>query len=239
MNQGIIDVNTSQMILLKVMLGLIMFGIALKLDINQFKSLLKKPKPIIIGALGQLVLLPALTLALVYILELPAAISLGLFVVASCPGGNMSNLLTDIAKGDLEYSVSMTSLSSFIAPITIPFNILFWSSLYSPTKSLVSSISLDTSSMYLDVFTTLGLPLFIGLLLNANLPNVSKRIAPTIGKISVLILVVFILGAAKKYWSFFESSYKLMMPLTIGHNFLAMLMGYFLASGLTKNNKKL
>ena len=238
MNEPVISVNQNQMILLKVMLGLIMFGIALKLDIKEFKRLIKAPKPIMIGLLGQLVLLPALTLVLVHLLSLPAAIALGLFVVASCPGGNMSNLLTDMAGGDLEYSVSMTSLSSFFGPLTIPLNILFWSSLYAPTKSLVSSISLDTTAMYVDVFVTLGVPLLIGMILNAKLPSLMMKIAPVIGKISVLILVVFIIGAAKKYWAFFDSSYQLMMPLTMGHNFLAMLMGYLLAFSLTKKQQK-
>ena len=151
---------------------------------------------------------------------------------------NMSNLLTDLADGDLEYSVSMTSLSSFFGPLTIPMNILFWSSLYTPTKSLVSSISLDTTAMYLDVFVTLGVPLLIGMILNAKLPSLMMKIAPVIGKISVFILVVFIIGAAKKYWAFFDSSYQLMMPLTMGHNFLAMLMGYLLAFNLTKKQQK-
>ena len=238
MNEPVISVNQNQMILLKLMLGLIMFGIALKLDIKEFKRLIKAPKPIMIGLLGQLILLPALTLILVHILSIPAPIALGLFVVASCPGGNMSNLLTDLADGDLEYSVSMTSLSSFFGPLTIPLNILFWSSLYAPTKSLVSSISLDTSTMYLDVFVTLGVPLLIGMLINAKLPKQMTKIAPIVGKISVLILAAFIIGAAKKYWAFFDSSYQLMMPLTMGHNFLAMAMGYFLAFSLTKKQQK-
>ena len=238
MNEPVISVNQNQMVLLKVMLGLIMFGIALKLDIKEFKRLIKSPKPIMIGLLGQLILLPALTLVLVHLLSLPAAIALGLFVVASCPGGNMSNLLTDLADGDLEYSVSMTSLSSFFGPLTIPLNILFWSSLYAPTKILVSSISLDTTAMYLDVFVTLGVPLLIGMILNAKLPSLMMKIAPVIGKFSVLILLIFIIGAAKKYWAFFDSSYQLMMPLTMGHNFLAMLMGYLLAFSLTKKQQK-
>lgn len=238
MSQPVISVNQNQMVLLKVMLGLIMFGIALKLDLKEFKRLIRKPKPIIIGLFGQLVLLPALTLGMIHLLNLPAAIALGLFVVASCPGGNMSNLLTDLADGDLEYSVSMTSLSSFVGPITIPFNILFWSSLYLPTKSLVSSISLDTTAMYLDVFVTLGVPLLMGMLLKAKRPILMNKVAPIIGKISVLILVIFIVGAAKKYWAFFDSSYQLMMPLTMGHNFIAMLMGYLLAFSLTKKQQK-
>ena len=238
MSQPVISVNQNQIILLKVMLGLIMFGIALKLDVNEFKRLIKKPKPIIIGLFGQLFLLPALTLGLIHLLNLPAAIALGLFVVASCPGGNMSNLLADLANGDLEYSVSMTSLSSFVGPITIPFNILFWSSLYLPTKSLVSTISLDTTAMYLDVFITLGAPLLVGMFLKAKLPVLMSKIGPIIGKISVLILIIFIVGAAKKYWAFFDSSYRLMMPLTMGHNFFAMLMGYLLAFSLTKKQQK-
>ena len=238
MNEPVISVNQNQLILLKAMLGLIMFGIALKLDLNEFKRLIKKPKPIIIGLFGQLILLPALTLVIIYTLNLAAPIALGLFIVASCPGGNMSNLLTDIAGGDLEYSVSMTSISSFVGPITIPFNILFWSSLYQPTKSLVNSITLDTTSMYIDVFITLGVPLILGMLLNAKLPKIMRKLSPLIGHISVLILVIFIIGAAKKYWIFFESSYKLMMPLTMGHNFIAMTMGYLLAFSLTKKQRK-
>ena len=238
MEKPIISVNNEQMIVLKIMLGLIMFGIALKLDLNEFKRLIKKPRPILIGLFGQLILLPALTLALIHLFTLPAAIALGLFVVASCPGGNMSNLLSDLADGDLEYSVSMTSLSSFLGPITIPWNILFWSSLYLPTKNLVNSIALDSANMYLDVFTTLGVPLILGMGLNFKFPHAMAKISPSVGRISVIILVAFIIGAAKKYWAYFEESYSLMMPLTMGHNFIAMTMGYFLAYKLTKKQQK-
>ena len=238
MGEAVINVNQNQMILLKVMLGLIMFGIALKLDISEFSRLIKRPKPILIGLVGQLVLLPALTLVLVYTLKISAPIALGLFVVASCPGGNLSNLLSDIAGGDLEYSVSMTSISSFFGPFTIPLNIFFWSSLYGPTKSLVSSISLDITTMYIDVFLTLGVPLMTGMILSAKMPNVTNKIAPMIGRLSVVILAVFVIGAAKKYWPFFKSSYQLMLPLTMGHNFLAMIMGYLLAFSLTKKQQK-
>ena len=238
MTETVISVNQEQMLLLKAMLGLIMFGIALKLDIKEFKRLIRNPKPILIGLFGQLVLLPALTLFLIYSLGITAAVAMGLFVVASCPGGNMSNLLTDLADGDLEYSVSMTSLSSFVGPFTIPINILFWSSMYPPTKDLVSSISLSTSKMYIDIFVTLGVPLLVGLFIKINFSRLAQRLAPGIGKLSVLILFAFVFGAAKKYWPFFESSYRYMMPLTMSHNFLAMTIGYILAFSLTKKQQR-
>ena len=102
----------------------------------------------------------------------------------------MSNLLTDLAGGDLEYSVSMTSLSSFvgISPFLLIFFLVFT---ILSDKSLVSAISLDTTAMYLDVFTTLGVPLLIGMILKAN-GDMMEKVAPIIDSVLFQLFLLLV-----------------------------------------------
>ena len=94
---------------LNIVLAFVMFGIALEISIDDFKRVVKNPKAIFIGVVCQFVLLPALTFLLVYTLEPIASIAMGMFMVAACPGGNVSNFITHLAGGDTALSISMTA----------------------------------------------------------------------------------------------------------------------------------
>ena len=119
-----------------ILMGM-MFTVALALNIEDFRAVRQQPVRVIGGVMVQILGLPLLTLGLVLILAPPASIALGMFVVASCPGGNVSNLLTHFARGNTAYSVSLTTISSVSAALATPVSILFWSSVYEPTAQLV------------------------------------------------------------------------------------------------------
>ena len=108
------------LVALSVVLGLIMFGIALDTSIDDFRAVAKAPKPMIVALIAQIVLLPAITFGLTLLLNVQGSIALGMIVVAACPGGNVSNFMTWSARGDPAYSVSLTAGSSVVAAIWTP-----------------------------------------------------------------------------------------------------------------------
>ncbi|MCH7835090.1 MAG: bile acid:sodium symporter [Proteobacteria bacterium] len=159
-----------------VALMLVMFSVALSLRVSDFGIIAEKPLLFLGGIATQVVGLPLITLVLVIALEPPASIALGMIVVACCPGGASSNLLTYLARGDVAYSVSLTATSSILAAILTPVSILFWSHAYSPTASLLQSLSVNPAAFLVQTTVLLALPLLVGMIVGAHAPDVAGRI---------------------------------------------------------------
>ena len=121
--------DESQQIVLGLVLAAMMFGVALELKLAHFKFVLRKPLPVMIGLVCQCLLLPWLTLLVTLFLDLRPGLELGMMLVACCPGGNLSNIITHLARGNTALSVSVTSVSSLLAIITLPLNFALISSL--------------------------------------------------------------------------------------------------------------
>jgi BASS family bile acid:Na+ symporter len=112
-----------------------MFGVALDLKVADFKAVLTMPKPVIIGMVGQFVLLPAFTFLLIMVIKPSTSIALGMMLVAACPGGNISNFLTHYAKGNTALSITMTALSTAVAIVMTPLNLSLWGGLNPDTAN--------------------------------------------------------------------------------------------------------
>src|SRR5690606_5843792 len=119
----------------------------------------KNPKSFVLGVFSQFILLPFLTWCLILIMKPPPSVALGMFLVAACPGGNVSNFLTNLAKGNTALSISLTGFSSFLSIISTPLNFALWAGFYAPTSSLLREISLDYSDAFSTVALILGIPL--------------------------------------------------------------------------------
>jgi BASS family bile acid:Na+ symporter len=129
--------------MLNVVLAFIMFGVALGMRVEHFKSLFRNPKPIAIGQLCQFIALPLITFLLVIAFNrfITPAVAMGMILVAACPGGNISNFMTSLSKGNLELSVTLTAISTILAIAMTPLNFKIWGSLY------VNFINLHAGSM--------------------------------------------------------------------------------------------
>ncbi|EMF99687.1 sodium Bile acid symporter domain protein [Leptospira borgpetersenii str. Noumea 25] len=117
-----INFNESGLVFLNLLLGLIMYGIALELKLEDFRLLFDKPRASITGILSQFVLFPFATYLLLWILNPPSGVALGMLLVAACPGGNISNFITLLARGNTALSISLTTFSSILAIVATPFN---------------------------------------------------------------------------------------------------------------------
>ena len=161
-----INLGSGEMVIVNLILAFVMFGVALSIRVSTFKSILKKPKSVVLGLILQWFALPALTCLLTIVLNpiITPMVALGMILVASCPGGNVSNFLSSLSKGNVELSVSMTAITTLFASIITPFNFWFWGTHYCkfaairnniptldiPFSEMLSQIILDRKSTRLN-----------------------------------------------------------------------------------------
>ncbi|MCG8699178.1 MAG: bile acid:sodium symporter, partial [Bacteroidales bacterium] len=112
--------NSISTIILTISLMVIMLGMGLSLQLGDFKRILLHPKAIIVGLINQILILPLLGFCVASVTRVTPEIAVGIMILAACPGGQTSNLITHLAKGDTALSVSLTAIGSFITIITIP-----------------------------------------------------------------------------------------------------------------------
>ncbi|NQW35807.1 MAG: bile acid:sodium symporter family protein [Flavobacteriales bacterium] len=229
LNNAHVSFNQDSVWLLNLSLAIIMFGVALDVKLTDFKLLVVKPKPLIIGFLSQFILLPALTFFLVSIIKPPASIALGMFLVAACPGGNISNFITKLAKGNTALSISLTAFSTLLAMFLTPFNFELWSNLYHPTSVILKSIELNPYELIKVIALILGIPLILGMTASRYLPKTTHIIVKPLKFISVSIFICLVAIAIITNFEVLKKYIFEVLLIVILHNFLAILTGYLTA----------
>lgn len=235
-----LNFNKDALLLLNCCLAYIMFGVALDLKIRDFQLLIKSPVNVVTGLICQLLLLPAATLGLILLINPGPGIALGMMLVASCPGGNVSNFFSAMAKGNIALSVSMTAITSLGAVVITPLNFAFWSQMHGPSQKLITAVNLDINSIILTILLVLVVPMAAGLMVNERYPRFSERYRGIIRKISIAIFSLFIIGAlAANYRQFLEHILDI-AGIVFLHNGAALLIGFTIALliGLPKSDRK-
>lgn len=225
-----LNFSPESLMLLNAILSIVMFSIALDLRISDFKKLMLAPKALLTGMVSQFLVLPALTFVMLSLTNPRPSIALGLILIAACPGGNISNFITHRAGGNAALSVSMTGISTLAAILFTPLNVAFWGSLYAPTRSLLRETTLDPVSIAITVLFMLILPLILGILLNAQKPELAARIRKPMQWLSMAIFIGFIVLALAANWSFFLAYVTAVAGLVVLHNALALSGGYLTAT---------
>lgn len=237
-----IDLNFSQngLLALNITLAFIMFGVALDLKPTHFTQLLKKPKPLLVGVVSQFILLPAITFFLIQLLHLSTAVALGMLLVASCPGGNISNFVSHLAKGNTALSISLTAAATLLAIFMTPINFAFWGKLYAKSSPLLRPIEIDPLQMFQTVFILLGLPLIIGIFFSHKFPRLTQRILKPIKILSIVAFMGFVVIALANNFGYFLRYIHLIIILVLAHNAIALFTGYSTASimGLSRPDRR-
>lgn len=237
-----INFDTEGLWVLNITLAIIMFGVALGISVDDFKRLLKKPKILIVGIISQFILLPLATFIFIKLVNPMPSIALGLMMVAACPGGNISNFITQMAKGNAALSVSLTAFATLISLVMTPFNLEFWGNMYAPTAQILKSISLNPWELVKLVTLILGIPLILGMLVRKYNANLSNKLAKILKPISLTIFIIFIILAFAKNFDIFINYVQYVLILVIAHNSLAILTGFYFAKIMKlsfKNQKTL
>ena len=227
-----VNFSESSLLIMNIVIGFIMFGVALDLRVQDFINLKNSPKPALIGLGSQFFLLPAVTFLIVSIIQPTPSIALGLFLVAACPGGNLSNFLTHLAKGNTPLSITMSAVSTTLAIFMTPFNTLLWASLYGPTKDIIHSFNIGLSNMFTSIFLMLGLPLILGMLIRVKFPVFALKFNKILMKLSIVIFIAFIVIMISNNFNAFTSNIRSVIWIVILHNALAICIGYIASKAL-------
>ncbi|KPM30763.1 Bile acid transporter family protein [Croceitalea dokdonensis DOKDO 023] len=214
---------------LNLALALVMFGIALEISLSDFKELSKRPKLVLTGVASQFLVLPAITFLLVWLAKPYPSIALGMFMVAACPGGNISNFITHLAKGNAALSVTLTAIATLLAVVMTPVNLQFWGALYQPTAAILRDVAISPLEMVKLVALLLGVPLLLGMLVNYWKPRLASAMARYFKIGSLLFFVALVFLALYKNKEIFMEYVVYVFWLVLLHNFVAFVSGFSLA----------
>ena len=171
------------------LLGVVMFGMGLTLNLQDFKIVFSRPKDVVIGCLAQFTVMPLLAWTLARAFQLDEALALGVVLVGCCPGGTASNVITYLAKGDLALSVGMTGVSTLLAPFLTP--LLTWA-------LAGKSVDVNVTSMFLSILWVVILPIVVGLLVKWMWPKFTEKTIdylPAFSSIAIALIVAIIISA--------------------------------------------
>ena len=231
-----LNFNEFGIYILDATIALIMFGVALELKPVDFKNLIKQPKSALVGIFSQFLLMPLLTFLLAMSLRnyITPTIGLGMILVAACPGGNISNFISSLARGNVALSVSLTAFSSIGGLILTPLNFALWGNLYiryysgTSGSAFLPPLEIDLFSVFRTIIMIIGIPLFLGILFNTKFPKTTSRIVVTVKRLSILAFAAIVIIIFSKNYENFVKFIKYIFFLVLIHNALALLMGYYI-----------
>ncbi len=222
-------------VILPLSLFLIMFGIGISLKIADFKNIFAYPKAVVIGLIGQLMLLPIIAFILALTFQLPAELAVGLIIIALAPGGATSNMFTYLFKGDVSLSVSLTVLTSLITPFTIPL-LASLSMMYFMDSSTEFELPVIKTIVQLLVITVI--PIALGMFALSRFPVLAKKIENVLKWFSIfflfLIIALIVMKNSDNMLSFFAQAGVATLVL----NIVVLMLGYLLANRAKLNKKQ-
>ncbi|WND01613.1 hypothetical protein QGN29_08575 [Temperatibacter marinus] len=234
----VISMDSTMQGILAAILIFMMFSVALGLRGSHFTRIVQAPGDVVSGLLVQVIGLPAVTMAFIHLLQLPASIALGLIIVASCPGGNVSNFFARISHANVAYSITLTALSGIFAVLMIPISVLFWGGLYEPIDLLLKEIDLDRGLFFIRIFAMLGFPLFVGMMIAHKHPDFADRLQKKAVPLSVVLLGVLIVITVSQNSDLLFSFGPSILSVVVLHNIVAFALGGIAAALLMKERGK-
>ncbi len=223
-----------------VMVGFLVFAVALDLTWEQFRRVLEKPKAPAIGLVAQYIVLPAVAFGVGLLIVDTSSIALGLLLVTCCPAGALSNYLTGVAKGSVATSVSMTAISTLFSAVVTPLLFAFWASMNPETAAVLAQISIDPGRVVMVLLIMLIIPVAAGMIIRARRPTAADRIRPwarrIAGAVFAVVVAILLLGNIEALGSFASSA----LPPVLITFAIAVSLGWGLAlvSGLTVADRR-
>ncbi|MBQ0149962.1 MAG: bile acid:sodium symporter family protein [Bacteroidales bacterium] len=230
-----VTLNAGGMNTINIVLAFVMYGVALGIRPRVFVDVFKQPKSVILGACCQLVLLPLLTFLLVLAMGswISPMMALGMILVASCPGGNISNFISSLSKANIELSVSLTAISTALAVFMTPFNFAFYGNLFlkfSPIASDLPSLSIPLWDVFKTIFILLGIPLTLGILTSQFLPKVADALKKPFQWVSIIFFLAMVVLSFWNNRAAFLQCIEYIFLVVLVHNLLALATGFSVAS---------
>ncbi len=223
-------------IFLPLSLAFIMFGMGLSLTFGDFKRIIIYPKAVTIGLINQLVFIPVVAFGLIKVFGVQAELAVGMMILAVCPGGATSNLITHLAKGDSALSITLTAFSSLITVFTIPFLVNFSIQYFMPGGG--QEFQLNVFGTVISVILITAIPVLIGMIILRRIPNLAHRIEPTFRKLSAVFFVIILISAILKEKENLLTYLSEIGPMALSLNIATLAIGFFSARLLGLNFKQ-
>jgi BASS family bile acid:Na+ symporter len=222
-----------QQMILMVVLATMVYAVSLDLRIQDFRYVAQHPLAVAVGLIAQFALLPAATVGITLLLDLPGSTAAAMMLVAACPGGALSNVITHFGRGNLALSLSISAVSNLLALVMTPFNFAWMIAANPATASWARSIAVDPSDLWISLVLLLAFPMTLAMLTLRFAPHIAGKIRKPLERVAVMALFVFIAGAVAAQFKLFVIELSRTLPVVIMHNGLGLFLGY-LASHLAR-----
>jgi BASS family bile acid:Na+ symporter len=217
---------------IKVLIAVFLLGIALDTKLSDLRAVLRRPLVLVVGLVAQFAVLPAVTLLLCRALDVGGSVALGMLLIACCPAGNLSNLLTHRARGDVALSIALTTCSNVVAVLATPVAFGFWAARHPAADALLHDIRLDPVEMGVEVALLIGLPFVVGVVVAARHPDLAARFRrPVEVAVLVVLLLIIVAGLASRGSVIVEHLGEVAVP-AIAQNAVLLLIGYAVGRAL-------
>ena len=205
---------------LSLLLGIVMFGMGTTLNLKDFALVLSRPRDVLVGAAAQFLIMPGLAYLIATAFNLDPALTAGVVLVGTCPGGTSSNVITFMSKGDVALSVTMTSVSTVLSPILTPFI----------TYQIIGQkISFDPIGMFWSIVQIVIVPICLGLAVKSFLPKLAEAATdylPAVSGIAISLIIAGVIGASRD--NILQTS-GLILVVVILHNCCGYVLVFMLA----------
>lgn len=221
-------------VLLPAALAFIMFALGLGLTPPDFARIARQPRALLVGMLCHFVLLPLACFAMIKVAGITGAFAVGFMILAACPTGSTSNLLTYIARGDVALALSFTAVASVLTIFTLPMIVSFSLEHFAGAAQAVSA---PVGAMMGQIFLMVGLPVALGMLVRSRKPGWALRTEPVATKVATVLFILIVAAAAAKNWALLRDNFSTLAPFAVALN-LAMLLCGFLVARLARLSRR-
>lgn len=232
-----INFSAGGMRVINIVLALVMFGVALGIRPAEFKTVFIRPKSAILGLICQWFLLPAMTFLLIMLFRnyVTPMVAMGMILVASCPGGNISNFMSSLSKANTELSVTLTAISTSAATFMTPFSFAFWGGLYTRylnryADAALQPLHIDIWQTLETVFILLGIPLVLGILFVHFFPKAAEKMKKPMQYFSLIFFIAMVVLSFSSNFDLFIKYIFFIFIIVLLHNALALSIGYGVGS---------
>lgn len=218
--------DLASVVLLPVSLAFIMYSLGLGLTLGDFSRIMRQPRALLVGIGCHFILLPLVCFGLIKLAGIEGAFAVGFMILACCPTGTTSNLLTYLARGDVALALSFTAVASVLTIFTLPF-IVSWSLAYFDGSA--QAVAVPIVPLMTQVFAMLGLPVGLGMLTRAWKPQTAMTLEPLFTRIATLLFVIVVMAAVIKNWELMRSHFGTLAPLALSLNLTMLACGFAVA----------
>jgi BASS family bile acid:Na+ symporter len=220
---------TTQQLILSLVLATMVFSVALELKVADFTRVARTPRAVVCGLIPQFVLLPVGTWLATLVLPLPPNIEAAMILVAACPGGSLSNVVTHFGRGNTALSVSISAVAAVMALFLTPFNFTWMMATNPATAGWMRELHIDPSDIWWSLLALLAIPMMLGLSLSHRWPAFTEKIRKPLGTFSIVALLAFIAAGLVSQRALLNAQILPQLGIVILHNGSGLLLGYLCA----------